>query len=129
MDNWNIRMKVADRFCGKCGARFFADAPQEFCSACLLESGLFDEEGQDATHSESTVNSRRMPRDGGTARSGQRLADSGRAGVEVALRFAGAVAALTDADVPRRPLDLARLVEVLLGDRELLELAGTDQHP
>ena len=70
-------MKVADRFCGKCGARFFADAPQEFCSACLLESGLFDEEGQDATHSESAVNSRRMPRNSGTARPGQRLADFG----------------------------------------------------
>src|SRR5436190_4431932 len=77
MDDWNIRMKVADRFCGKCGARFFADAPQEFCSACLLESGLFDEEGQDPTHSESAVNSRRMPPNSGTARPGQRLADFG----------------------------------------------------
>jgi serine/threonine protein kinase/tetratricopeptide (TPR) repeat protein len=77
MDNWNIRMKVSDRFCGKCGARFFADAPQEFCSACLLESGLFDEEGQDATHSESAANSRLMRRNSGTARPGQRLADFG----------------------------------------------------
>src|SRR5439155_2322229 len=70
-------MNVVDRFCGKCGARFFADAPQEFCSACLLESGLFDEEGQDPTHSESAVNSRRMPPNSGTARPGQRLADFG----------------------------------------------------
>lgn len=77
MDNWNIRMKVADRFCGKCGARFFADAPQEFCSACLLESGLFDEESRDATHSESAANSGLMPRNSETARPGQRLADFG----------------------------------------------------
>jgi serine/threonine protein kinase len=77
MDNWNVRMKIADRFCGKCGARFFADAPQEFCSACLLESGLFDEEGQDATHSESAANSRLTPRNSGSARPGQRLADFG----------------------------------------------------
>jgi serine/threonine protein kinase/Tfp pilus assembly protein PilF len=34
-------MKTANRFCGKCGAEFFSDAPQEFCSACLLETGLF----------------------------------------------------------------------------------------
>src|SRR5437660_4982238 len=26
--------------CGKCGAKIFAEAPQEFCSACLLETGL-----------------------------------------------------------------------------------------
>src|ERR1041385_3070428 len=40
----NTRMKIANRFCGKCGAEFFADAPQEFCSACLLETGLFAHE-------------------------------------------------------------------------------------
>jgi serine/threonine-protein kinase len=28
------------RICGKCGAKIFADAPQEYCSACLLETGL-----------------------------------------------------------------------------------------
>jgi TolB-like protein/predicted Ser/Thr protein kinase len=28
------------RLCGKCGAKIFADASQEFCSACLLETGL-----------------------------------------------------------------------------------------
>ncbi|HEY7002420.1 MAG TPA: protein kinase [Candidatus Udaeobacter sp.] len=27
--------------CEKCGAEFFSDASQEFCSACLLETGLF----------------------------------------------------------------------------------------
>src|SRR5882724_12269642 len=34
-------MKTANRFCGKCSAEFFSDASQEFCSACLLETGLF----------------------------------------------------------------------------------------
>src|SRR5438874_4352950 len=33
-------MMTATRLCGKCGAKIFADAPQEFCSACLLETGL-----------------------------------------------------------------------------------------
>jgi eukaryotic-like serine/threonine-protein kinase len=30
--------------CEKCGAEFYADAPQEFCSACLLETGLIAHE-------------------------------------------------------------------------------------
>ena len=77
MDDWTIRMNVAGRFCGKCGARFFADAPQEFCSACLLESGLFDVEGQEVTDSESAANSTLMPGKSGTTRSGPRLADFG----------------------------------------------------
>src|SRR5438128_2493616 len=77
MDDWSVRMKVAGKFCGKCGARFFADAPQEFCSACLLESGLLDVENQDETHSESTANSRPAPRHSRTARPGHRLADFG----------------------------------------------------
>jgi serine/threonine protein kinase len=37
-------VKFLSRFCGKCGAEFHADAPQEFCSACLLETGLFANE-------------------------------------------------------------------------------------
>ncbi len=28
------------RVCGKCGGKIFADAPQGFCSICLLETGL-----------------------------------------------------------------------------------------
>src|SRR5262249_19575328 len=36
--------KFVSRSCGKCGAEFYADAPQEFCSACLLETGLFSAE-------------------------------------------------------------------------------------
>jgi serine/threonine protein kinase/tetratricopeptide (TPR) repeat protein len=37
-------VKFVSRCCEKCGAEFFADAPQEFCSACLLETGLFANE-------------------------------------------------------------------------------------
>jgi len=33
-------MTTVIRTCGKCGAKIFAEAPQEFCSACLLETGL-----------------------------------------------------------------------------------------
>jgi serine/threonine-protein kinase len=33
-------MTTATKLCGKCRAKIFADAPQEFCSACLLETGL-----------------------------------------------------------------------------------------
>ena len=44
-------MKTANRFCGKCGAEFFSDAPQEFCSACLLETALFTNEDQGALNS------------------------------------------------------------------------------
>src|SRR5438132_14180372 len=44
-------MKIANRFCGKCGAEFCSDAPQEFCSACLLETALFTNEDQGALNS------------------------------------------------------------------------------
>ena len=38
-------MTTATKLCGKCGAKIFADAPQEFCSACLLETaGLLADE-------------------------------------------------------------------------------------
>src|SRR5947207_6510399 len=75
----NSRMKIANRFCGKCGARFFADAPQEFCSACLLESGLFGGDDEEAINSESLgdSNSRSMPQNYRTARPGHTLADFG----------------------------------------------------
>ena len=33
-------MTSVTRICAKCGAKIFAEAPQEFCSACLLETGL-----------------------------------------------------------------------------------------
>jgi TolB-like protein/Flp pilus assembly protein TadD len=79
MDDWNSTMKIANRFCGKCGARFFADAPQEFCSACLLESGLFFEEGQEPINDESVddSNSESMPDNYRSSRAGRMLADFG----------------------------------------------------
>ena len=72
-------MKIANRFCGKCGARFFADAAQEFCSACLLESGLFGGDDEEAINSESLgdSNSRSMPQNYRNARPGHTLADFG----------------------------------------------------
>ena len=73
----NTRMKIANRFCGKCGARFFADAPQEFCSACLLESGLFSEDDEEAISCESAANSRPMYYNDQAARPARRLADFG----------------------------------------------------
>jgi serine/threonine protein kinase/tetratricopeptide (TPR) repeat protein len=33
-------MTRVPKTCAKCGATIFAEAPQEFCSACLLETGL-----------------------------------------------------------------------------------------
>src|SRR5207248_6501338 len=33
-------MMTVTKPCAKCGANIFAEAPQEFCSACLLETGL-----------------------------------------------------------------------------------------
>lgn len=33
-------MKNASRVCGKCGTKIFPDAPQGFCSVCLLNAGL-----------------------------------------------------------------------------------------
>jgi hypothetical protein len=35
----NIMTSVT-RTCAKCGAKIFADGPQEFCTACLFETGL-----------------------------------------------------------------------------------------
>ena len=33
-------MPTVTRTCAKCGAKIFADGPQKFCTACLLETGL-----------------------------------------------------------------------------------------
>ena len=75
----NNRMKIATRSCSKCGAKFLADAPHEFCSACLLESGLFVWEDEEAIDSESVSesNSRLMFQNNRTARPGRMLADFG----------------------------------------------------
>jgi serine/threonine-protein kinase len=37
-------VQFASKSCAKCGAEFYADAPQEYCSACLLETGLFTDQ-------------------------------------------------------------------------------------
>jgi TolB-like protein/Flp pilus assembly protein TadD len=73
------RMKIANKFCGKCGATFFADAPQEFCSACLLESGLFTEEDLDPTNSTDVRESdpKSMPHHNRTGHAARLLADFG----------------------------------------------------
>src|SRR5437016_13537422 len=73
MDGQSVSMMTATRLCGKCGAKIFADAPQEFCSACLLETGLrlLDNQDEDAT------NPPRLPRSGRTARSAKMLGDFG----------------------------------------------------
>src|SRR5215472_4634527 len=44
-------MTTVTKTCGKCRAKIFAEAPQEFCSACLLETGLglLGEEDEDST--------------------------------------------------------------------------------
>ena len=72
-------MKIAGKSCEKCGAEFLADAPQQFCSACLLESGLFVEEDEDVIDSQSVPNSnsRLSSLDNRTAHSGRMLAAFG----------------------------------------------------
>src|SRR2546421_10448663 len=51
-------MMTVTRTCAKCGAKIFAEAPQEFCSACLLETGLglLAEEGQTPNAQRPTSN-------------------------------------------------------------------------
>src|SRR5438445_408327 len=73
MDGQSVSMMTATRLCGKCGAKIFADAPQEFCSACLLETGLrlLDNQDEDAT------NPPRLPRSGHTTRSAKMFGDFG----------------------------------------------------
>ncbi len=39
-------MTKANRVCAECGATVFADAPQGFCSVCLLRTGLASDDGE-----------------------------------------------------------------------------------
>ena len=39
-DRPETNVSSVGRVCGKCGSRIFADAPQGFCSLCLLKTGL-----------------------------------------------------------------------------------------
>src|SRR4029077_10369701 len=54
--------EFVSRFCEKCGAEFYADAPQEFCSACLLETGLFSSESAAPDVDRATEEARGTPR-------------------------------------------------------------------
>jgi TolB-like protein/Tfp pilus assembly protein PilF/predicted Ser/Thr protein kinase len=57
-------MTTATKVCIKCSAKIFADAPQEFCSACLLETGLglLASEDEDAVGVTPLPHKRRAPR-------------------------------------------------------------------
>jgi serine/threonine protein kinase/Flp pilus assembly protein TadD len=57
-------MTTITKSCGKCGAKIFADAAQEFCSACLLETGLgvLPDEDEEASGPEPLVRTNRPSR-------------------------------------------------------------------
>jgi TolB-like protein/Flp pilus assembly protein TadD/predicted Ser/Thr protein kinase len=66
-------MTTVTRTCAKCGAKIFADGPQEFCTACLLETGL----GLLADQRDAAVDfARTTPKDR-AARSAKMLGDFG----------------------------------------------------
>ena len=65
-------MKTADSVCGKCGAKIFADSPQNVCGACLLRAGLgLLEEDEGVTDPAQT------PSRSHSARSAETLGDFG----------------------------------------------------
>ena len=66
-------MKIANSVCGKCGAKIFADAPQNFCGACLLETGL----GLLGEEDEDDADEKPMRRGSHGARSTTMLSDFG----------------------------------------------------
>jgi serine/threonine-protein kinase len=66
-------MTAVTRTCAKCGAKIFAEGPQEFCSACLLETGL----GLLADQHDAAVDSASAPREDRAARSAKMLGDFG----------------------------------------------------
>src|SRR5438046_105997 len=71
-------MTTEARLCGKCGSRILPDAPQEFCSACLLESALSgDEEGEEEEQLEGGPGE--LPAIGGSLDPGCRVPRPGRA--------------------------------------------------
>ena len=74
-------MTTVTRTCAKCGAKIFAEAPQEFCSACFLRSGLalLTEEVQTSNVQRPTSNAefRDEGRASKAARPGNGLGDLG----------------------------------------------------
>ena len=42
--SFDRRMKTATTVCGRCGAKISGDATREVCPACLLETGLLDDD-------------------------------------------------------------------------------------
>src|SRR3989475_769570 len=66
-------MKTANNVCGKCGANIPAEARQEVCPACLLETGLGLFDGED----EIAIAPALRPRKDRAARSAKMLGDFG----------------------------------------------------
>ena len=66
-------MTTVTRTCAKCGAKIFAEGPQEFCSACLLETGL----GLLANERDVAADLASTPRKDRAARSAKMLGDFG----------------------------------------------------
>jgi serine/threonine protein kinase/tetratricopeptide (TPR) repeat protein len=66
-------MTTVTRTCAKCGAKIFADAPQEYCTACLLETGL----GLLADQRDTAVNLASARRKDRTGRSAKMLGNFG----------------------------------------------------
>jgi TolB-like protein/Tfp pilus assembly protein PilF len=66
-------MTTVTRTCAKCGAKIFAEGPQEFCTACLLETGL----GLLADQRDAAVDFASAPRKGRATRSAKMLSDFG----------------------------------------------------
>ena len=58
-------MTTVTRTCAKCGAKIFAEGPQEFCTACLFETGL----GLPPDQRDAAVDLALVPRKGRAARS------------------------------------------------------------
>ncbi len=58
-------MTTVTRTCAKCGAKIFAEGPQEFCTACLFETGL----GLPPDQRDAAVDLASVPRKGRAARS------------------------------------------------------------
>ena len=71
-------MTTVTKTCRKCGAKIFPEAPQNFCSACLLETGLgllTEEVG--SSRCDDRTPQRGVPTKGGTAFSAKLLGDFG----------------------------------------------------